>query len=49
MSNSDFIGRAIEAVKKAIETDQAGEYEQAYQLYMRAREYKETALSRCQH
>ena len=33
MSNTDFLGRAIETVKKAIESDNAGEYEQAYQTY----------------
>lgn len=37
MSNADFLGRAIEAVKKAIETDTAGDYEKAYQGYMSAR------------
>jgi vacuolar protein-sorting-associated protein 4 len=39
MSNADFLGRAIETVKKAIETDTAGEYEKAYQLYYSAREW----------
>lgn len=39
MSNADFLGRAIETVKKAIETDTAGDYAQAYQLYYSAREY----------
>lgn len=38
MSNADFLGRAIDTVKKAIETDTAGEYEKAYQLYYSARE-----------
>jgi hypothetical protein len=38
MSNADFLGRAIETVKKAIETDTAGEYEKAYQLYYSARQ-----------
>ena len=33
MSNTDFLGRAIDVVKKAIEHDTAGEYEKAYQLY----------------
>jgi len=37
MSNADFLGRAIETVKKAIETDTAGEYEKAYQMYYSAR------------
>jgi vacuolar protein-sorting-associated protein 4 len=39
MSNADFLGRAIDTVKKAIETDTAGEYEKAYQMYYSAREY----------
>jgi hypothetical protein len=39
MSNADFLGRAIETVKKAIETDTAGDYEKAYQLYYSAREW----------
>ncbi len=33
MSNTDFLGRAIEQVRKAIEADNAAEYEKAYQLY----------------
>lgn len=37
MSQTDFLGRAIEVVKKAIETDTAGDYEKAYQLYYNAR------------
>lgn len=37
MSNADFMGRAIEQVKKAIETDTAGDYEKAYQMYYSAR------------
>jgi len=36
MSNTDFLGRAIETVKKAIEQDTAGEYEKAYQQYYQA-------------
>ncbi|KAI9788084.1 MAG: Vacuolar protein sorting-associated protein 4 [Peltula sp. TS41687] len=36
MSNTDFLGRAIDVVKKAIENDTAGEYEKAYQLYYNA-------------
>ena len=39
MSQADFLGRAIEQVKKAIETDTAGDYEAAYQQYYSAREY----------
>ncbi|THY68475.1 AAA-domain-containing protein [Aureobasidium pullulans] len=38
MSNTDFLGRAIDVVKKAIEQDTAGEYEKAYQLYYQSRE-----------
>ncbi|KAF2800823.1 vacuolar protein sorting-associated protein-like protein VPS4 [Melanomma pulvis-pyrius CBS 109.77] len=44
MSNADFLGRAIETVKKAIETDTAGEYAQAYQLYYSALELFMLAL-----
>ncbi|EPE05195.1 vacuolar sorting atpase [Ophiostoma piceae UAMH 11346] len=33
MSNTDFLGRAIEQVRKAIEADNAAEYDKAYQLY----------------
>ncbi|CAA9962170.1 hypothetical protein PTNB73_03072 [Pyrenophora teres f. teres] len=44
MSNADFLGRAIETVKKAIETDTAGEYEKAYQLYYSALELFMLAL-----
>ena len=36
MSNTDFLGRAIDVVKKAIESDTAGEYEKAYQMYYNA-------------
>lgn len=39
MSNTDFLGRAIETVKKAIEMDTAGDYEKAYQQYYQAREF----------
>ncbi|QSS63513.1 vacuolar sorting-associated protein [Histoplasma capsulatum] len=38
MSNTDFLGRAIDTVKKAIEHDNAGEYEKAYQTYYSALE-----------
>ena len=44
MSNTDFLGRAIEQVKKAIESDTAGEYEKAYQLYYQALELFMLAL-----
>ncbi len=33
MSNTDFLGRAIGVVQKAIELDTAGDYEKAYQQY----------------
>ena len=33
MSNTDFLGRAIESVKTAIASDTAGDYEKAYQQY----------------
>lgn len=33
MSNTDFLGRAIESVRKAIEADNSAQYEKAYQLY----------------
>lgn len=39
MSNTDFLGRAIDVVKKAIEQDTAGEYEKAYQQYYQARTF----------
>jgi len=41
MSNTDFLGRAIETVKKAIDQDTAGEYEKAYQQYYQACAYNE--------
>lgn len=44
MSNTDFLGRAIEQVKKAIEQDTAGEYDKAYQLYYAALELFMLAL-----
>ncbi|KAK5005190.1 hypothetical protein LTR28_008024 [Elasticomyces elasticus] len=44
MSNTDFLGRAIDVVKKAIEQDTAGEYEKAYQLYYQALELFMLAL-----
>jgi vacuolar protein-sorting-associated protein 4 len=47
MSNADFLGRAIETVKKAIETDTAGEYEKAYQMYYSAREYRRGQRNGC--
>lgn len=44
MSNTDFLGRAIDTVKKAIEHDNAGEYEKAYQGYYAALELFMLAL-----
>ncbi|KAK2738823.1 Vacuolar protein sorting-associated protein 4 [Onygenales sp. PD_40] len=44
MSNTDFLGRAIDTVKKAIEHDNAGEYEKAYQTYYSALELFMLAL-----
>ena len=44
MSNTDFLGRAIDQVKKAIDLDNAGNYEQAYQQYYSALELFMLAL-----
>ena len=44
MSNTDFLTRAIDVVKKAIESDNAGEYEKAYQLYYQSLELFMLAL-----
>ncbi|EPQ63175.1 Bgt-84 [Blumeria graminis f. sp. tritici] len=44
MSNTDFLGRAIDVVKKAIEADTAAEYEKAYQLYYQSLELFMLAL-----
>jgi hypothetical protein len=44
MSNTDFLGRAIDVVKKAIEHDTAGEYEKAYQLYYQSRKGPDFSL-----
>ena len=44
MSNTDFLGRAIEVVKKAIDNDTAGEYEKAYNLYYQSLELFMLAL-----
>lgn len=38
MSNTNFLERAIAAVKKAVESDTSGEYEKAYQQYYQALE-----------
>ena len=44
MSNTDFLGRAINTVKGAIEKDTAGEYEAAYQQYYQSLELFMLAL-----
>lgn len=44
MSNTDFLGRAIDVVKKAIESDTAGDYDKAYQLYYQSLELFMLAL-----
>jgi len=44
MSNTDFVGRAIDVVKKAIENDTAGEHEKAYNLYYQSLELFMLAL-----
>ena len=44
MSNTDFLGRAIEQVKKAIELDTSGDYEKAYQQYYQSLELFMLAL-----
>ena len=44
MSNTDFLGRAIEQVKKAIEADNEGQYEKAYQMYYQSLELFMLAL-----
>lgn len=44
MSNTDFLGRAIETVRKAIESDNSQDYEKAYQQYYSALELFMLAL-----
>lgn len=44
MSNTDFLGRAIDVVKKAIEADTAAEYDKAYDLYYKSLELFMLAL-----
>ncbi len=44
MSNTDFLGRAIEQVRKAIEADNAAQYDKAYQMYYQALELFMLAL-----
>ncbi|CEG65526.1 Putative Vacuolar protein sorting-associated protein 4 [Rhizopus microsporus] len=44
MSNSDFLSKAIEIVKKATEEDHKGNYKEAYTHYQNALEYFMTAI-----
>ncbi|KAL1851961.1 Vacuolar protein sorting-associated protein 4 [Diaporthe australafricana] len=44
MSNTDFLGRAIEQVRKAIEADNAAQYDKAYQMYYQSLELFMLAL-----
>jgi len=44
MSNTDFLGRAIDTVKKAIDLDIAGTYDQAFRQYCTALELFMLAL-----
>lgn len=44
MSNTDFLSRAIEQVRKAIEADNAAQYDKAYQMYYQSLELFMLAL-----
>ena len=44
MSNVDFLGKAIEIVKKATEQDSLQNYDEAYKLYQNSLEYFLTAI-----
>lgn len=44
MSNTDFLGRALGVVQKAVESDTAGDYEKAYNLYYQSLELFMLAL-----
>lgn len=44
MSNTDFLGRAIDQVRKAIDADNAAQYDKAYQLYYQSLELFMLAL-----
>ncbi|KAI8065933.1 P-loop containing nucleoside triphosphate hydrolase protein [Gongronella butleri] len=44
MSNSEFLSKAIEIVKKATEEDHRGNYKEAYTLYQNALDYFMTAI-----
>ncbi|KXN71728.1 katanin p60 ATPase domain-containing protein [Conidiobolus coronatus NRRL 28638] len=44
MANIDFLGKAIEIVKRATEEDTKGNYEEAYRVYQQALDYFMTAI-----
>lgn len=44
MSNTDFLGRAIDQVRKAIEADNSAQYDKAYQMYYQSLELFMLAL-----
>ncbi|KAK9729206.1 Vacuolar protein sorting-associated protein 4 [Basidiobolus ranarum] len=44
MANCDFLGKAIDIVKKATEEDGKGNYEEAYKLYQNSLDYFMTAM-----
>ncbi|CAO3577810.1 unnamed protein product [Absidia cylindrospora] len=44
MSNSEFLSKAIEIVKRATEEDYRGNYKEAYALYQNALDYFMTAI-----
>ncbi|KAJ3086100.1 Vacuolar protein sorting-associated protein 4 [Quaeritorhiza haematococci] len=44
MANVDFLGRAIEIVKKATDEDSKGNFEEAYKLYQNSLEYFMAAM-----
>jgi hypothetical protein len=44
MSNPDFLNRAIQTVTKAVESDTAGNYQEAYKLYTNARKKNDSLV-----
>lgn len=44
MATTDFVGKAIDIVQKAIEADSAENFEEAYKLYYSSLEYFMMAL-----
>ncbi|ORX64510.1 AAA-domain-containing protein [Basidiobolus meristosporus CBS 931.73] len=44
MANCDFLGKAIDIVKRATEEDAKGNYEEAYKLYQNSLDYFMTAM-----